>query len=102
MTFFHDVLLMYLVFVWASLVRCLLVALKKKHNYRVMDSVWVLYLVSAIQGPYILHILQAAHIQPVLRLQLLLSNAHYNFIGSSYTRDLFAKMLPIWVVLWVL
>ena len=62
-----------------------------------MGSVWVLFLLSAhtlpiiaalwvvygcyffflpIQDLYILHILQAAHIQPVSRLQLPLSNAH--------------------------
>ena len=33
-----------------------------------MGSVWVLFLSLPIQDPYILHTLQAAHIQPVSRL----------------------------------
>ena len=43
-------------------------------------ELWVVYgyyfFSLPIQDPCILHVLQAAHIQPVSRLQLLLSNAH--------------------------
>ena len=46
-----------------------------------------------IQAPYILHILQATHIQPVSRLQLLIFLMVTNFIGNCYTSDFFAKML---------
>ena len=40
------------------------------HNCRVMGSVWVLFLFLPIQDPYTLHCLQAAHLQPVSRIQL--------------------------------
>ena len=43
----------------------------------------------SLQNKYILHILQATHIQPVSRLQLLLFTA--NFIGSSYMSEFFHK-----------
>ena len=41
-----------------------------------MGCVLALLLLSAMQDPYILDILQAARIQPVLRLQRLLFNTH--------------------------
>ena len=41
-----------------------------------MGSVRVLFIFLPIEDPYILHILQATYIQPVSRLQLLISNAH--------------------------
>ena len=44
-----------------------------------------------MQDPYILHILQAAYIQPVSRLQLLLYLMLTNFIGSSYMSDFFLQ-----------
>ena len=41
-----------------------------------------------IQDPYILHILQAAHVQPVSLLQLLLSNTYYLYWQQLYERKL--------------
>ena len=50
---------------------------KTTHNCRVMGSVWVLFFFLPIQDPYIyLTHFPGTHIQPVSRLQLLLSNAH--------------------------
>ena len=46
----------------------------------IITELWVVYgyyfFFLPIQDPYMQHILQAAHIQPLSRLQLLLSNAH--------------------------
>ena len=49
---------------------------KTTHNCRVMGSVWVLLLLSAHTRPTYPTHFAGSHIQPVSRLQLLLSNAH--------------------------
>ena len=52
-----------------------LIGKKATYNCRIMGSVWVLFFFLSVQDPYILHFLQAIHIQPASKLQLFLSNS---------------------------